>query len=63
LAVGVRGYHVLKGFSYTISIFAAVTIAMFYPSYFVEFNGFQLKNLIVPYCKLLCLDGNSYEFG
>jgi BASS family bile acid:Na+ symporter len=64
LAVGVRGYHVLKGFSYTISIFAAVTIAMFYPSYFVEFNGFQLKNLIVPLLQIIMFGmGTAMSLG
>jgi bile acid:Na+ symporter, BASS family len=53
LAIGVREFPALKGFSYTISIFAAVTIAMFYPAYFVEINGFQLKTLIVPLLQII----------
>lgn len=53
LAIGVRGFAALKGFSYTISIFAAVTIAMFYPAYFIEINGFQLKTLIVPLLQII----------
>ncbi|QHT72038.1 bile acid:sodium symporter family protein [Rhodocytophaga rosea] len=53
LAIGVRKYPAIKGFSYTISIFAAVTVAMFYPSYFVEVNGFQLKTLIVPLLQII----------
>jgi bile acid:Na+ symporter, BASS family len=53
LAIGVRKYPAIKGFSYTISIFAAVTVAMFYPAYFVEINGFQLKTLIVPLLQII----------
>jgi BASS family bile acid:Na+ symporter len=53
LAIGVRNFPALRGFSYTISIFAAVTVAMFYPAYFVEINGFQLKTLIVPLLQLI----------
>jgi BASS family bile acid:Na+ symporter len=48
LALAVRGHDSFKGFSFTILIFAAVTISMFYPSYFVSIYNFQLKLLIVP---------------
>jgi bile acid:Na+ symporter, BASS family len=53
LAIGVRGNPVLQGFSYTIAILAAVTVAMFYPAYFVEINGFQFKTLIVPLLQII----------
>jgi bile acid:Na+ symporter, BASS family len=53
LAIGVRKFPAIRGFSYTISIFAAVTVAMFYPAYFVEVNGFQLKTLIVPLLQII----------
>src|SRR6476620_11754681 len=53
LAIAVRGVPSLRGISYTIMIFAAVTMAMFYPSYFVEVRGFQLKKLIVPLLQLI----------
>jgi bile acid:Na+ symporter, BASS family len=53
LAIGVRGYQALKGFSYTISIFAAVTVAMFYPSYFIQVGDFQMKKLIVPLLQII----------
>ncbi|CAN5874564.1 bile acid:sodium symporter family protein [soil metagenome] len=53
LAIGVRSNPVLQGFSYTISILAAVTIAMFYPGYFVEVNGFQMRTLIVPLLQVI----------
>ena len=53
LAIGFRGYENLKGFSFTVIIFAAVTVAMYYPSYFQEVNGFDLKNLFVPLLQLI----------
>ena len=52
LAIGIRGTP-LKGLSFTVSIFAAVTMSMFYPKYFVELGGFQLKKLIVPLMQII----------
>ena len=48
LALALRGHPAFKGFSFTVLIFAAVTVAMFYPAYFVSLGTFQLKSLIVP---------------
>jgi len=53
LALAVRGHDSFKGFSFTILIFAAVTLSMFYPSYFVSLGDFQLKLLIVPLLQLI----------
>lgn len=53
LAVGVRGYQKLKGFSYTLWIFTAVVASMFYPQYFVSVGDFQLKKLIVPLLQII----------
>jgi BASS family bile acid:Na+ symporter len=52
-AVGIRNFPALRGFSYTICIFAAVTVSMFYPALFIEVNGFQLKKLIVPLLQVI----------
>lgn len=52
LAIGIRGTP-LKGLSFTVWIFAAVTSAMFYPKYFVELGGFQLKKLIIPLMQII----------
>ena len=48
LARGVRSHSFLKGFSFTILIFAAVVASMCYPEWFVQIGSFQLKQLIVP---------------
>lgn len=53
LAVGVRGFQALKGFSYTIWIFTAVTASMFYPQFFTAVGNFQLKTLIVPLLQII----------
>jgi len=53
LAFGVRGNPIAKGFSYTIMIFAAVTIAMLYPGLFVKWGAFELKATIVPLLQII----------
>lgn len=53
LAIGMRGYDTVKGFSYTVMIFAAVTTALYYPHYFVEINGFTLAALITPLIQII----------
>jgi len=53
LALAVRGFKKLKGFSYTLWIFTAVTASMFYPQYFISAGGFQLKKLIIPLLQII----------
>jgi bile acid:Na+ symporter, BASS family len=53
MALAVRGFQKLKGFSYTFWIFTAVTASMFYPQIFISVGGFQLKRLIVPLLQLI----------
>lgn len=53
LAIGFRGFASLKGFAYTVTIFASVTTALYYPGYFVEWNGFKLSKLITPLIQLI----------
>lgn len=53
LAIGFRGFATLKGFSYTVMIFAAVATALYYPIYFLEVNGFKLTSLITPLIQLI----------
>ena len=53
LAIGFRGYESLRGFSFTVLIFAAVTVAMFYPAYFQQIDGFDLKQLITPLLQII----------
>jgi BASS family bile acid:Na+ symporter len=53
LAFGVRGFKTVKGLSYTILIFTAVTASMFYPQFFTSVGSFQLKTLIVPLLQVI----------
>ena len=53
LALGMRGSPTFRGFSYTVMILAAVTVSMFYPDYFTNINGFELKILIVPLLQII----------
>ena len=53
LAIGVRGNKLLKGFSYTIMIFAAVSVSMFYPGLFLKWGNFELKESIVPLLQII----------
>jgi len=53
IALAFRGHELLKGYSYTIMIFAAVSVAMYYPQYFVTVGDFKLSKLIVPLLQLI----------
>jgi bile acid:Na+ symporter, BASS family len=43
----------LKGLSFTVLIFAAVTLAMFHPEYFLQWGNYKLSGLIIPLIQLL----------
>src|SRR5918997_1640542 len=53
LAVAFRGHKFLKGFSYTVLIFAAVSLSMYYPNYFKTVGNFNLTGIIVPLLQLI----------
>lgn len=53
LGVGSRGYESLKGLTYSLMIFAAVTMAMFYPAFFQEYRGYKFSNLITPLIQVI----------
>jgi bile acid:Na+ symporter, BASS family len=53
LAFGVRGFPAVKGLSFTVLIFTAVTASMFYPQFFTSVGTFQLKTLIVPLLQII----------
>jgi BASS family bile acid:Na+ symporter len=63
-ALGMRGNVRLKGFSFTVLIFAAVSISMFYPQTFVQWGDFQLKKLIVPLLQIIMFGmGTAMSFN
>jgi BASS family bile acid:Na+ symporter len=64
LAIAVRGFTALKGFSYTLWIFTAVAASMFYPGVFTSVGGFQLKKLIVPLLQIIMFGmGSQMSFN
>jgi BASS family bile acid:Na+ symporter len=53
LALVFRSYELLKGYSFTIAIFAAVSLAMYYPQYFVSIGDFKLSKTIKPLMQII----------
>ncbi|MEO7992287.1 MAG: bile acid:sodium symporter family protein [Chryseolinea sp.] len=53
VALAFRQHEWLKGYAFTITIFAAVSLAMYYPQYFVYAGDFKLSRLIVPLMQIL----------
>jgi BASS family bile acid:Na+ symporter len=53
IAIGIRAFPLLKGYSYPMIIFAAVTLAMYQPQYFLTVGDFDLKNLITPLLQII----------
>lgn len=53
IALAFRGYPLLKGYSFTVMIFAAVSLAMYYPQYFIYVGGFKLSKLILPLMQII----------
>lgn len=43
----------MKNLYFTLAIVVAATIAFFFPEYFTEINGFQLKELIIPLLQII----------
>jgi BASS family bile acid:Na+ symporter len=52
-AFGVRGNEKLRGISFSLLIFAAVSLAMNYPAPFVSWGDFNLDALIVPLLQII----------
>jgi BASS family bile acid:Na+ symporter len=53
LALGSYGHPTFKRFSYTIWIFAAVTVSLNYPQFFRQLGGFDLQRAIVPLLQII----------
>lgn len=64
LGLGFRGFGSLRGFTYTVMIFAAVASALYYPQYFIDFNGYKFSNLITPLIQIIMFGmGTSMSFS
>jgi bile acid:Na+ symporter, BASS family len=53
IALALRRYELLKGYSFTVMIFAAVSLSMYYPQYFVSAGDFKFSTLIVPLMQII----------
>lgn len=53
IALRFREHEILKGYSFTVMIFAAVTAAMYHPQYFTQVGDFKLSKLIVPLMQII----------
>lgn len=53
LALGFSGYQALNGYVFTTMIFAGVTVALYYPDYFLQVGNFKLTGLIVPLIQII----------
>lgn len=53
LGLGFRYHPALKGLTFTALMLAAVSLTMFYPSYFVNWGGYSLSAAIIPLIQLL----------
>jgi bile acid:Na+ symporter, BASS family len=53
LSLAFQGHKLLKGFSYALIIFAAVSLAMYYPQYFQSIGTFKFASLITPLIQLI----------
>jgi BASS family bile acid:Na+ symporter len=53
VALAIRQYELFKGYSFTVMIFAAVSLSMYYPHYFVSIGDFKFSLLIVPLMQII----------
>lgn len=53
LATAFRGNKVLKGLSFTMVIMAVVSVAMYYPQYFITAGNFKFSALIIPLLQII----------
>lgn len=53
LSFALQGHTFFKGFSFTSIIFAAVSLAMFFPQYFQSVGNFKLTKLITPLIQII----------
>lgn len=53
LAIAVLWFPLFKGFSYSLWIFGAVAVSMYYPEYFLGVGNFEFSLLIVPLLQII----------
>lgn len=53
MALGFSGFKPLKGYVFATLIFAGVTLALYWPEYFISIGDFKLTNLIIPLIQII----------
>ncbi len=54
----------LKGYAFTVLIFAAASAAMYYPNYFIRIGEFKLSSVIVPLMQIIMFGmGTALSIG
>lgn len=53
LAIAIRGSRLFKGLSFTVIIFASVSLALYHPGYFRQWGGLDLGKLIIPLIQII----------
>ncbi|MBL7743750.1 MAG: bile acid:sodium symporter family protein [Chitinophagaceae bacterium] len=53
IAIAFRAHEFLQRLSFTVIIFAAVTLALYHPGYFQQWGSYKLSNLIIPLIQLI----------
>lgn len=53
IALAFRSHTFLRGFTFTMTILAVVSLALYYPQYFVKVGDFKLSGLIVPLLQVI----------
>ena len=53
LAIAFRSNKLLKGFSFTVLILAAVSLAMYYPQYFITIGSVKFSALLIPLLQII----------
>lgn len=64
LGIFFQGNPKLKGFTYSTMILAAVALAMAFPQWFTEYQGYKFSNLITPLIQIIMFGmGTSMSLG
>lgn len=59
LSISFRGFKALKGLAFTVFILGVATLALYYPHLFLEYQGFELAQLITPLIQLIMFGTGS----
>ena len=52
-AIVFLGIPKFKGYAYSMMIFGSVALALYFPNYFIEYDGFMFSALIVPLIQII----------